>query len=265
MQSLRDKPLPDDIARPFPMSRHEVQLDPASKLASEPLVDLSGFGIACESYYARTDGLNAPYYRAIVGAPQTVHAREGVGRRLETVNEALAPAGLELLVWDGYRPLGVQIALWEFFLGEAARVLGADAPEADRIEFTRTYCSDPRGFDPGDHRTWPLHLTGGSVDLTLRRKGGEPLFMGGVFDDPAPLSHTAFFEPGAVASEPLSHAEARANRRLLFWAMEDAGFVNFHAEWWHFDFGGQLWAVGEAARKARPAKCLYPPVLEAPA
>jgi D-alanyl-D-alanine dipeptidase len=32
------------------------------------------------------------------------------------------------------------------------------------------------------------------------------------------------------------------NRRLLHNTMTDAGFVNLPSEWWHFDYGDQLWA-----------------------
>ena len=47
--------------------------------------------------------------------------------------------------------------------------------------------------------------------------------------------------------------------------MSAAGFVNFHAEWWHYDFGGQLWAAGESDRSGRAPTALYAPVLESPA
>jgi len=86
------------------------------------------------------------------------------------------------------------------------------------------------------------------VDLTLRiRKTGELLFMGGVFDDPDDVSHTAYFEKvnAEHMSEkkeiPLSYVEALRNRRLLYWAMREAGFANYPYEWWHYDWGKQFW------------------------
>jgi hypothetical protein len=39
-----------------------------------------------------------------------------------------------------------------------------------------------------------------------------------------------------------SNEEARANRRLLYWLMVDAGFASNPSEWWHFSFGDQMWA-----------------------
>ena len=71
--------------------------------------------------------------------------------------------------------------------------------------------------------------------------------MGGVFDDPAELSHTAYFEKINAEQAtgqyrlPLGYTEALRNRRLLYWAMTGAGFANYPYEWWHFDWGTQFW------------------------
>jgi D-alanyl-D-alanine dipeptidase len=37
--------------------------------------------------------------------------------------------------------------------------------------------------------------------------------------------------------------EARRNRRLLADALTAAGFSNYPAEWWHWSFGDQAWAL----------------------
>ncbi len=93
-------------------------------------------------------------------------------------------------------------------------------------------------------------MTGGAVDTTLRLRGsGEPLYMGGIFDDPSEVSHTACLERSLVTSknraEALSVSDTAAlhNRRLLYWSMTEAGFVNYPYEWWHFDLGTQLWVL----------------------
>jgi len=93
-------------------------------------------------------------------------------------------------------------------------------------------------------------VTGGALDTTLRLRGsGEPLYMGGIFDDPSEVSHTACFErklgnSGNGAEALLvSDIAALHNRRLLYWSMTEAGFVNYPYEWWHFDLGTQLWVL----------------------
>jgi len=70
------------------------------------------------------------------------------------------------------------------------------------------------------------------VDLTLvRLDTGHPLDMGTPFDTFSGAAHTAN-ATGAVA----------ANRLRLVRAMEDAGFLNYDQEWWHFS-----WPLPEGA------------------
>ena len=40
----------------------------------------------------------------------------------------------------------------------------------------------------------------------------------------------------------MSDEEARANRRILYWVMAEAGFANNPTEWWHYSWGDQMWA-----------------------
>ena len=65
--------------------------------------------------------------------------------------------------------------------------------------------------------------------------------MGSIFDDADAISFTTHFESFELTSQ--SGIEARRNRRLLYHAMTAAGFVNFPFEWWHFDFGTQMWVM----------------------
>ena len=119
----------------------------------------------------------------------------------------------------------------------------ANPSEENCRKFVGQYISDPTKFDESDFRTWPTHATGGAVDLTIRRvDSGDFLYMGGIFDDSSPISHAAFYE-GNFLNGSLSHEEARNNRRLLYWMMLDEGFANYSYEWWHFDWGTQMWAM----------------------
>jgi zinc D-Ala-D-Ala dipeptidase len=229
-----------------------VPVDLDSALSREPLVPLPEMGVASESYYARSDGFNSPYYRALPCAPHTVSCRRSVALKLREVNVRLEPFGLELLVWDAYRPIACQRELWEFFLQKARQALG-EASDVEYSRFASRYCSDPSTFNPGDPTTWPTHITGGAVDLTLRRIAtGELLNMGGTFDDPSPISHTHFFERHQEDDPSATALDAQRNRRLLYWAMLESGFANYPFEWWHFDWGTQMWALntgpGEATR-----------------
>ncbi len=256
-------PIPWRDHSPTALDYKSVPVDAADSRFGEPLVDLADFGIAGEGYYARTDKQNAPYYRSFPSALHNVWCRKSVAERLVDVNATLAPYGLELFVLDGFRPVAVQEELWSFFIEEAKNALDQPSMKACE-EFAGTYCSDPRHYDPEDSTKWPVHVTGGAVDTTLRLlESADPVYFGGVFDDPSEVSHTAHFERkledagGAQHALSASDVAALRNRRVLYWAMREAGFANYPYEWWHFDLGTQLWVLdggfGEAGGSNRTA------------
>src|SRR6516164_10261598 len=205
---FRDKPIVK-ISGPSlsALDYHQVPIALASPANQEKLVDLACSGIGRKSVYAIAQ---APYHKAFSHALATVYVREGVANKLAEVNRILTPYSVELLVWDGYRPLALQKELWNYFISKAKEVLpGAREEELDR--FAGQYCSDPRQFDPSDYRTWPVHNSGGAIDLTLRRLAdGQELFMGGIFDDADEISWTRHYEDERHTSE--SAREARRNR-----------------------------------------------------
>jgi hypothetical protein len=87
--------------------------------------------------------------------------REDVARRLAAVAAGL-PDGLTLVVWDGYRPIATQAALFDSYLTELAMV-HPDWP-ADALEDAAArYVTPPSRAVAAP----PPHLTGGAVDLTL--------------------------------------------------------------------------------------------------
>ena len=120
------------------------------------------------------------------------------------------------------------------------RRLHPDWSEAAIAEGAARYWAAPSD----DPRSPSPHLTGGALDLTLCwADSGEKLWMGSLFDDVSELAHLDRFEPQvAPPSYSYSDAEARANRRLLYWVMIEGGFCANPAEWWHFSHGDQMWA-----------------------
>lgn len=242
---LRAIPVPTESLDFSTLDQKDVPVK-SINASSEQLVRVSSHHIASESYYARDDGLNPPYYRGFTHAPREVWCRKGVAEKLEHANAILEAYGSELFVLDGYRPIEIQVELWEYFMGIARQTLKG-ATEDELIRFAGQYCSDPNQFEKDDPSSWPSHVTGGAVDVTLKRQvSGEHLYMGGVFDDASEISHTAYFEcsqnnhsESRVARASI--AEARKNRRLLYWAMTLAGFANYPYEWWHFDWGTRMW------------------------
>lgn len=236
-----DRPIPPLPDSPTNKGFRQYPVDVTQPGGDEPLVDALAAGLAGESFYARVDGLNAPYYAALAGAMKRVWVRRGVLERLLRVNEALGPLGIEVYLLDGYRTLECQRAVYDWFIDQARRAMPHGTMEQWRA-FAFPYISDPRTFDWNDSTTWISHITGAAIDLTLRRRAsGEWLYMGGVFDDPSDVSTTAHYE-GVSTTLGMSAEDARRNRRLLFWAMHREGFSSLPSEWWHYDYGDQLWA-----------------------
>jgi len=109
-----------------------------------------------------------------------------------------AEQGLRLRITDAFRPAEAQWALW------------SHTPDP-------LYVADPRRGSP--------HSRGVAVDVTLLRRDGSALDMGGPVDDLAQSGHHD--APGLAPG-------ARANRLLLLGIMTAAGFDWYMREWWHY-------------------------------
>ena len=128
--------------------------------------------------------------------------RPQVATRLATAADLLRQKGLRLRVFDCYRPLSIQRALW-------------------KAHPHRGWVADP---DHGGSN----HNRGAAVDVSLATSSGGEV--------PMPTPYDAFSDRRArAAAEDGVPAEARANRRTLQQAMEAAGFKTIRSEWWHFD------------------------------
>lgn len=185
--------------------------------------------------------------RGIPGAIAECHVRPEVHGRLLQVARGL-PEGLSLVILDAWRPWQVQQYLFDtLFKALLARheELDIETLLAKTREFVSLPSCDPAAPSP--------HLTGGAVDVTLCDENGLQLEMGTAFDEAVPASHSDYFERHAPVND--AQRRARDNRRLLYHAMSEAGFTNLPSEWWHYDFGDQLWAWYRGENEA-----LYGPI-----
>jgi D-alanyl-D-alanine dipeptidase len=145
------------------------------------------------------------------------------------------PDGVNLVLLDGWRPYGVQQFLYDTLLEYLKQSPENKERDMDSlINITRNLVS-PARLNP----LCPSpHLTGGAVDVTLCDDAGHLLDMGTVFDENSPLSWTAALED---CDENIDQQTIN-NRRMLYHAMTESGFTNLPSEWWHYDYGDQLWA-----------------------
>jgi len=216
-----------------------VAVDEAHPLFVEPLVNLSAYGLAGENYYARTDGANAPYHRAIAGHINGLWARRSVAEKLVRVNRRLQGCGFRLFIWDAYRPPACQQGLWDFWWERALY----EQPDADNAAIRARvlkFLSDPTRFDQHDSTSVPTHATGAAIDLTLQHTETDALAeMGAGFDEMSERAASDYYERALETGEVAPNDPRLLHRRLLHWAMGAEGFVNYPPEFWHFDWGNQ--------------------------
>ncbi len=257
LTELRSRPIPDlESSRRMKRAYRDLPIDQSNAAYAERLARVEEFGVAGRNYYAHER--NPPYYARADGAVEKLLVRGHVGALLKSVNARINAAGLKLYLFDAWRPRAVQAYFHDVWMPAEVRRRHPDWDDARILAEVQRYWAAP-----SESATRPApHATGGAVDLTLVWDDGEPLFMGSLFDDATALAATDYFEQGADL-DSFSHLEAQANRRLLYWLMQEAGFANHPDEWWHHSYGDQMWA----ALKGEPA-ALYgladasPPPLE---
>jgi zinc D-Ala-D-Ala dipeptidase len=151
-----------------------------------------------------------------------------VAQKLRRVQDNLA--GYKLKIWDAWRSRSTQGKLYSYYRNQFA----ADHPEWDEARLDKEMAIWVAAPAPD---IIPPHATGGAVDLTLVDQNGVELNMGTGFDYFGLEAASLYFEA------PERDPDVRENRRLLRNAMSAEDFRFDEFEWWHFDFGNQLWAA----------------------
>ena len=162
------------------------------------LVDVKEFipGIVLDIRYATTNN----FMHQAVYPTAECYLRRSTAKKLKAVQQELAPMGLGIKVYDGYRPLSAQRRLW------------AIVPD-DR------YVADPAKGSK--------HNRGGAIDLTLiDKRTGEELLMPTGYDNFTEKAHHGYKD---LPEEAIRH------RELLRYLMQKHGFRGIDHEWWHFD------------------------------
>ena len=161
------------------------------------LVDLSVIfpSLHIDLKYATADNITgSPIYRE---ARCLLHT-EAVTALAKSISIAQL-AGLQLVVYDAYRPQQAQAILWNA-------------------------CPDPQYVV--DVAIGSNHSRGTAIDVTLMDDRGHLLDMGAGFDEMHDRSH---------AWHPSVPPAAQHNRLLLNAIMFGGGFVGINSEWWHFE------------------------------
>lgn len=218
---------------------HPIRLE--SDENKERAVDLLAHGVAGANHYAHAD--NPPYFHVAPGSIAELYVREGVYERLASVNQLLAQTGLELFVFDAYRPVEVQNYFHNVWVPNYLRTKYPDwDDEMIRSEVGKYWAAGAPDITAINPLSPPPHATGAVVDLTFRNiETGALAHMGSPFDAPEAISYADHFEHEATHRTLLpDEVLAMQNRRTLYHAMSSVGFVVNPTEWWHFGYGDQM-------------------------
>ena len=161
--------------------------------------------------------------------------RESVAARLADAAASL-PAGLTLLVVEGYRSPLLQRQIFEKHLEELRNMHEPMPPEELAILASR-FVAPPTGVPP--------HCSGAAVDLTLAQEGGPELEMGTEVNEGPEESDRRCYSASLDIPE-----HCRRNRGVLFKALRGQGLVNYPTEWWHWSYGDRYWALQTGAPAA---------------
>ena len=143
---------------------------------------------------------------------------------LRQASATLAPFGLGLKVFDGYRPQKAvnHFMRWAADLKDTRTKANYYPRVAKENLFRDGYIAEKSG-----------HSRGSTVDLTLvNLANGSELEMGTPFD---------FFGPESWPDYRQLAAPVRANRALLQQVMLRSGFRPLEQEWWHFTLEQEPW------------------------
>ena len=147
-------------------------------------------------------------------APVAYMTKEAL-QALSVAAEDLRKQGYRLLIWDSYRPQKAvdNFVVWINNPNDAGdKTFYPDLKKSDLVK-------------GGYIATKSSHTRGSTVDLTLIKKDGSFVDMGGVFDLFSEVSHPDY--------KKLTRVQKK-NRQILRDAMFRAGFEGIDSEWWHF-------------------------------
>lgn len=180
----------------FQTYRQLVRGDPSKKLVD---VERAVPGVRIDVRYATSNNfMHRPLYPIA-----KVFLRAPAAAALADVQRELAPGGLSLKVFDGYRPYRITEAMWE-------PIRNPD------------FVADPAKGS--------RHNRGAAVDLTLvDARTGQEIAMPTPYDD---------FTPRAGQDFNDLPPEVITNRAKLRDVMVRHGFDPLPSEWWHFDYHG---------------------------
>ncbi len=128
------------------------------------------------------------------------YLRYGTVMKLKKACDTLREQGYRLLIWDAYRPQSAQYTLYE-----------------NATDEEKSFLSNP------DNKS--QHSAGRTIDVSMVMLDGSEVEMPTGFDNFTAKSDRDYSDVTATAGK---------NSGILEKALEDAGFIGYQKEWWHY-------------------------------
>lgn len=177
------------------------------------------------------------YINNIPGSENDCKIRKSLAEKIIEIAHKL-PDGFYLLVWDSFRTIQTQQALFDSYYEDFKRETGLEGEEL--MSYTCKFVSLPSL----DNTKPSPHNTGAAIDLTICDSNGVSIPVGSEFDDFSLRAYTNYYEEKLKKEGSLNDKEMEylINRRILCNLFTEAGFVNYPYEIWHKSFGDQMWS-----------------------
>ena len=193
----------------LPVSAQNISHDKSDFAEISSLIDDAAFDIR---YYSSNNftGSKINGYKA----PRAYLTKEAL-KALAKAAEDLRTQGYRLLIWDSYRPQKAVDNFIAWINDSNDKGDKSFYPYLEKSDLIKgNYIAEKSG-----------HTRGSTVDLTIIKKDGTFVDMGGTFDLFSEISHPDY--------QALTW-EQETNRKILHNAMVKAGFDGIDSEWWHF-------------------------------
>lgn len=189
----------------------------------EPLLDVRKHSHLCLGPSPEIPNNDNYYYLRKTVLEKLIHAN------------ARLPQGLRICIYEGYRSIALQTLLFDTHY----RNIKAQHPNwsLDTVFNETTKLVSPV-VNPDGSANIPPHATGAAVDVYLIDDQGHAVDMGihpkdWMRDKDGKLSKTDSADIPALAKK---------NRAILNQVMQEAGFINYPTEYWHWSYGDKYWA-----------------------
>ncbi|MBN9227660.1 MULTISPECIES: M15 family metallopeptidase [Legionella] len=149
--------------------------------------------------------------------------------------QSLLPVGLRFCLYESYRSLTLQKALFDT---RYEKVKNKHPEWSSEQIFTETTRLVSPVINQDGSPNIPPHSTGAAIDVYLINEQGETIEMG---IHPKDWMEDIDGSLSLTASEIITE-EAKKNRTLMSNVLESVGFVNYLNEYWHWSYGDRYWA-----------------------